>query len=108
MTLSSCWHLWNLCRSCICGDPDRIERSLGFDIWSTQNLLYEKRHYENEIRACLSYHSAFSDADIELMPVDDFTREVLCTLPECWPHFRTLRFCWHTLHMSLRRSHIDM
>ena len=41
-----------------------------------QNLLYEKRHYENEIRDCLSYHSAFSDADIELMPVDEFVAAV--------------------------------
>ena len=41
-----------------------------------QNLLYEKRHYENEIRDCLSYHSAFSDADIELMPIDEFVAAV--------------------------------
>ncbi len=41
-----------------------------------QNLLYEQRHYENEIRDCLSYHSAFSDADIELMPVDEFAAAV--------------------------------
>ena len=41
-----------------------------------QNLLYEERHYENETRECLNYHSAFSDTDIELMPVDDFRRMV--------------------------------
>ncbi len=41
-----------------------------------QNLLYEERHYQNEIRECLSYHSAFSDADIELMSVEDFRHRV--------------------------------
>ena len=41
-----------------------------------QNLLYEKQHYEADIRACLRHKSAFSDADIELMPRDEFLKIV--------------------------------
>lgn len=41
-----------------------------------QNLLYEKQHYEADIRACLRHESAFSDADIELLPLDEFLENV--------------------------------
>lgn len=41
-----------------------------------QNLLYEKQHYEADIRACLRHKSAFSDADIELMPREEFLSTV--------------------------------
>ncbi|KAK9807675.1 hypothetical protein WJX72_005906 [[Myrmecia] bisecta] len=37
-----------------------------------QNLLYEKNHYINEIKACQDFASQYSDADIELMPEADF------------------------------------
>ena len=37
-----------------------------------QNLLYEKEHYEADIRACLRHQSEFSDADVELMSTEEF------------------------------------
>jgi THO complex subunit 5 len=37
-----------------------------------QNLLYEKHHYEKEIRACRAFRSAYTDAQLELIPPEDF------------------------------------
>ncbi|GAX73452.1 hypothetical protein CEUSTIGMA_g904.t1 [Chlamydomonas eustigma] len=37
-----------------------------------QNLLYEKQYYEKEINACRSFQSAFSDAQIALLPESEF------------------------------------
>lgn len=39
-----------------------------------QNLLYEKHHYQREIRSCQSYRSAYTDEEIELIPEDEFHR----------------------------------
>lgn len=39
-----------------------------------QNLLYEKHHYQREIRSCQSYRSAYTDAEIELIPEEEFHR----------------------------------
>lgn len=41
-----------------------------------QNLLYEKQHYEADIRSCLRHKSAYSDSDIELMPREKFLKSV--------------------------------
>ena len=37
-----------------------------------QSLLYEKHHYEKEIQSCTSFRSAYSEAQLELLPVDEF------------------------------------
>ena len=40
-----------------------------------QNLLYEKQYYEKEIRACRSYQSAFSDAQLGLASEEEFWQQ---------------------------------
>jgi len=37
-----------------------------------QSLLYEKHHYEKEIQSCTSFRSAYSDQQLELLPVEEF------------------------------------
>ena len=47
-----------------------------------QNLQYEKCHYAKEIQTCLDFRSAVSDADVGLIPEDEFLR---CAPPEFNP-----------------------
>lgn len=37
-----------------------------------QNLLYEKHHYEKEIRSCTSFRSEYTDDQLGLLPVKEF------------------------------------
>jgi THO complex subunit 5 len=37
-----------------------------------QSLLYEKHHYEKEIQSCTSFRSAFSEQQLELLPVEEY------------------------------------
>lgn len=61
------------------GFHDRVQvlgRPLQVSNLRLQNLLYEKQHYEADIRGCLRHQSAFSDADIELLPTVEFLQTV--------------------------------
>ncbi|CAL8464312.1 g3847 [Coccomyxa elongata] len=69
----------------LCEETERVrdltaEAKAQFDTaeLSLQNLLYEKRHYLKEIRACKAYRSKYSDEEIGLMPEEEF----LATAPE--------------------------
>lgn len=37
-----------------------------------QSLLYEKHHYEKEIQSCTSFRSAYSEHQLELLPVEEY------------------------------------
>jgi THO complex subunit 5 len=37
-----------------------------------QSLLYEKHHYEKEIQSCTSFRSAYSEQQLELLPVEEY------------------------------------
>ena len=37
-----------------------------------QNLLYERGHYDREIRDCRDFSSAFSNAELELLSAEEF------------------------------------
>jgi THO complex subunit 5 len=39
-----------------------------------QSLLYEKHHYEKEIQSCTSFRSAYSEEQLELLPVEDYKK----------------------------------
>lgn len=37
-----------------------------------QSLIYEKHHYEKEIQSCTSFRSAYPDAQLELIPLEEY------------------------------------
>ena len=37
-----------------------------------QSLLYEKHHYEKEIQSCTAFRSAYPDAQLELIPAEEY------------------------------------
>ena len=47
-----------------------------------ENLMYEKNHYVKEIQACRAFKSAFTDAQIDLHPLEQFRGLAQQPLPQ--------------------------
>jgi len=56
------------------GETAASKSELDLSSLHLQNLLYEKHHYQREIRSCQSYRSAYKDEEIELIPEEEFHR----------------------------------
>ena len=69
------------CHRLLCESVDALREETtaskgDLDTWSLhlQNLLYEKHHYQREIKSCRAYVSAYSEQELELIPEEEFLK----------------------------------